>query len=190
MMREEKRRLRPFFAAVRDGVCRREEKSRQICRAVLKHPAVQAAATVMVYLSFRSEPETGALIQGLEKAGKRVVLPRCEENHTMTAYLLIPQRLQPGAYGILEPDPEGIRDGSIPKVPKEEIDVILVPGLAFDRDGFRLGYGGGYYDRYLEGFSGTSIGLTFADCLTEGLPREICDRPVDAVICEDDGEKG
>ena len=70
------------------------------------------------------------------------------------------------------------------RVACDEVDLVLVPGLAFDREGFRLGYGGGYYDRYLRDFPGSSIGVAFSECITETLPRTIYDIPVNRVVTE------
>ena len=81
-------------------------------------------------------------------------------------------------YGMLEPG-EGC-----PLVPQEEIELILVPGLCFDRLGYRLGQGGGYYDRYLAGYGGTTVGLCRREVLQERVPREEHDRQVDLLVTD------
>lgn len=169
-----------------DGIPHRAEKSEVISQKVLHHPAVEKAGQIMLYLSFRSEPETFPLLTVLLQKGLRVAVPLCHPlSHTMEAVLLPdPQWLVRGAYGILEPDPVALAEGKLQITNKQENDVILVPGLAFDREGYRLGYGGGYYDRYLTDYDGVTLGLTFSDCLTEALPHEATDRRVDQVITE------
>ncbi len=146
----------------------------------MTYSAILEAKTVFLYLSFGSEVETLALTKKLLALGKEIAVPRCDpQTKTMTAVRLTDfQQLRPGSYGILEPAPDA------PVISKEEIDLCLVPGLAFDQEGYRLGYGGGYYDKFLKDFSGKKLGLAFLECLTDRLPREEFDLPVDAVITD------
>ena len=171
--------LRKEWKARRNATKNREEKSRKIIENLLSHPMVQQAKTVFLYLSMGSEVETIALAKELLLLGKRVAVPVCDtETHTMeAAEIKCLNDLTVGAYGLAEPREKKI-------VPKEEIDLVLVPGLAFDEDGYRLGYGGGYYDRYLEDFSGVSIGLCYEECRTDRLPRGEYDKKVDLVVTE------
>ena len=179
-IQEEKGMLRQAWRTLRKEIPRRHEKSRRIWEKVLEHPAVVEAKTVFLYLSFGTEVETLPLADELVKRGKRVAVPLCDtKTHAMKAVLLpAMENLKAGSYGILEPE----SDARV--ISKEEIDVILVPALAFDREGYRLGYGGGYYDKFLESFSGRAIGLAFSDCITDKLPREAFDKPVDEVVTE------
>ena len=82
-------------------------------------------------------------------------------------------------YGMLEPGED------CPVVPREEIDLILVPGLCFDRLGYRLGQGGGYYDRYLAGYRGTTVGLCRREVLQEHVPREAHDSRVELLVTDE-----
>lgn len=179
--RERKAALRRRWRRIRDEIppALRQEKSQKIAQAVLAHPLLAQAGTVFLYLSVGSEPDTRALAAALLRQGKRVAVPLCgEAPGVMTAAALtLKTRLRPGAFGIPEPEEP------VP-VPKAAVDLILVPGLAFDRAGFRLGYGGGYYDRYLADWPGPSLGLAFSDCVTARLPREPLDRPVTQLITE------
>ncbi|MEE1013028.1 MAG: 5-formyltetrahydrofolate cyclo-ligase [Clostridia bacterium] len=181
---EEKRLLRKRQKALRDGISPqlRREYSRSIADKALALVEGLAARTVFVYLSYGSEPETHALIRELLNRGIRVGVPVCDtKTHTMDAVTLNGwEELVPGAYGILEPQGGGV-------IPPGEIDLILVPGLAFDNEGYRLGYGGGYYDRYLQNFHGVSAGLAFSACCAEALPRDAFDLPVSHVLTEEGG---
>lgn len=181
---EEKRLLRKRQKALRDGIPPqlRQAYSRCIADKVLTLAEEVAARTVFVYLSYGSEPETHVLIRELLAWGIRVGVPVCDtKTHTMDAVALNAwEDLAPGAYGILEP-----QGGSV--IPPDEIDLILVPGLAFDKEGYRLGYGGGYYDRYLQDFHGVSAGLAFSVCCTDTLPRGTFDLPVSHVLTEEEG---
>ncbi|WP_157265768.1 5-formyltetrahydrofolate cyclo-ligase [Paenibacillus sp. FJAT-27812] len=110
------------------------------------------SAKLMVYVSFRSELDLTSLIEDCWQAGREVIVPRCvESDRSMTLhYLRSWDDLMPGAYGIMEPNPAvtpPIEEGYVP-------DIVLVPGIAFDRNGGRLGYGGGYYDRFAEAVAG------------------------------------
>ncbi len=181
MCKEEKRELRRKWREIRNGISHRAEKSRQICEKVCKHSAIAEANTVFVYLSFGSEVETMELVKQLLAMGKRVGVPKCDTKHRTMAAAEITELtgLIPNSYGILEPTKDA------PILSKGEIDAVLVPALAFDEDGFRLGYGGGYYDKYLADYSGVTLGIAFADCVTNRLPRGEFDRPVDEVLTEE-----
>ena len=143
-------------------------------------PAVAEAGVILLYHGMGAELDTARLIPALLDMGKTVALPRCtDEPGIMDARpvekdtVLIRHR-----YGMLEPGPDR------PVIPPEAIDLILVPGLAFDRQCYRLGQGGGYYDRYLERFSGAAVALC-RDCfLLDAVPHEEHDHRVDQVITE------
>ncbi len=174
-----KAELRKEWKLRRSEIKDREEKSRKIAENLLALPAIQKAKTVFLYLSAGSEAETLSLTKELLRMGKRVAVPVCDtKTHEMVAAEIKDlAEVTAGAYGLLEPK-------EVKAILKEEVDVVLVPGLAFDKDGYRLGYGGGYYDRYLADFSGKSIGLCFAECFADCLPKEEYDKPVDLVITE------
>ncbi len=115
-----------------------------ILHHVLSLPAVKAAHTVFCYVSVGKEPATGRLIETLLAMGKRVVVPRCQGGGIMDACPLSSfSELLPAPYGLLEPgDAAGV-------VPPGELDVVLAPCVAADKQGGRLGHGAGYYDRFL-----------------------------------------
>lgn len=105
------------------------------------------ADTIMAYVDFRNEVQTGDIIIDALNRGKKVVVPITDvanKKLTPSQLLNFPGDLAPGTWGILEPRPECVR----PAAP-EEIDLVIVPGVAFDTAGNRLGYGGGFYDRFL-----------------------------------------
>lgn len=125
----------------------RREKSAAITRQVLELDDYRKAATVMAYIDFRNEVQTAAIIKSALQGGKRVVVPITDipNKRLITSQIIdFPGDLAPGAWNIMEPKPECVRP-----VAPQEIDIILVPGVAFDTAGNRLGYGGGFYDRFL-----------------------------------------
>lgn len=145
----------------------------------LSLPQVAGAGTILIYHGMGAEPDTARLIAPLLAAGKTVALPRCLPGNEMEARrVAAAAQLIRHRYGMLEPGED------CPVVPMSALDLILVPGLAFDRQCRRLGQGGGFYDRYLERYSGPTVALC-RDCfLLECVPCEPHDRRVDCVAAE------
>ncbi|MGI9860590.1 5-formyltetrahydrofolate cyclo-ligase [Moorella naiadis] len=183
-----KKQLRKEIIARRNSLAAaaREEKSALITRRLLTLPAWEQARVLMCYVSFGSEVNTFPLIAAALEQGKRVTVPLClsEGRRLLAAEVSdFPGDLQPGTWGILEPRPETLRP-----VAPEIIDLVLVPGVAFDRTGNRLGYGAGYYDRFLATLrpGARTIALAFAEQIVADVYPQVHDRPVDMVIT--DGE--
>lgn len=155
----------------------RKAQDKALFKAFLGLPAVKAAGTVMVFWGVGTEPETVGLISALLASGKKVALPRCLSGGGMEARLYRGGRLVRGLHGIPEPGED------CPLVEREAVDVVLVPALCYDKRGFRLGHGGGYYDRWLSGYEGTTVGMCYKELLREELPREEHDLPVKVLLC-------
>ena len=148
-------------------------------RRFLALPQIESVRTVLLYHGMDTEPDTVRLLPPLWDIGKQVCLPRCLPGNQMEARLV--QRdstLVRHPYGMLEPGPD------CPLIPPDQIDLVLVPGLAFDRSGGRLGRGGGYYDRWLAGFSGITAALCRDGLLMEAIPRLPHDLGVNLVVTE------
>lgn len=181
-----KEELRRLFLERRETMGPEEvaAASAAIGRRVLALDAFLEARTVMAYVDVRNEVRTGGLIRAALRRGQRVALPVPEPRTGYMAAALAPaypEGLVTGPYGIPVPSP-----GSAAVSPAD-LDCVLVPGVAFDVDGFRLGYGGGYYDRFLSGLRGrvSVIGLAYAWQVVPRLAREPHDRPVDLVVTEE-----
>lgn len=143
-------------------------------------PEVEGADTVMVFYGTGREPNTVPLIHALLGRGKRVALPVVLPHRGMEVRQVIdPDRLVPNRYGIPEPDE------TCPVIGKDEIAVALIPHLMVDRDGYRLGWGGGYYDRWLVDFHGLTVCVCRHGRLVEHMPREEFDIPVKLVLFEE-----
>lgn len=180
--------LRKTILAARDGlsVQHRHVLSSEILKRVLLLEEVQNAATLFVYVDFRSEVETRVLIAELLRQGKRVAVPVTlvkEKRLLAIAIHNLEQDLAPGYCSILEPRKE-IRQSQV--VPGCEIETILLPGSVFDEQGGRLGYGGGYYDRFMayEAPKAHRIGLAFELQVVDRLSLQPHDKPVDLVVTE------
>lgn len=169
-----RRQVRAELAALPDELRRAQDKA--LFKAFLGLDAVKSAKTVMVYWGVEPESPTTDLISALLACGKRVVLPRCLSAGEMEARAYRGGRLVRNPYGIPEPGED------CPPVDKGEIDAVLVPALCYDRQGIRLGRGGGYYDRWLADYTGVSVGLCYKQLLRESLPRQAHDRPVKILL--------
>lgn len=139
------------------------------------------ADMIFTYVSKPLEVDTSAVIETVISDGKKIAVPRClPETLGMEFYEISSMGdLEPGCYGVLEPVPEKCRP--IYHSPKA---VCIVPGLSFDSQGYRLGYGKGYYDRFLAEFKGITVGLCYSGCIRWNLPHGYYDRPVDILITD------
>jgi 5-formyltetrahydrofolate cyclo-ligase len=134
----------------------------------------------MIYLSFGNEVQTISFLDACP-----VVVPYCDENMIIPIRIFSRNDLELGRFGILEPK-QNIRNNPQYHVIPEQLDVVIVPGLAFDRSGNRLGRGRGYYDRFLSQFTSKTllIGLAFECQIVEQIPVDTWDFPVSVVITE------
>lgn len=147
------------------------------------------ARTVMAYSGFGSEIDTLPLLREILTLGKKLVLPRVSrEQGMLVTYLVenLQDNLQSGTWGILEPN----LDRCAPIDPVH-VDLVIMPGVAFDRQGGRLGYGKGYYDKLLaacmtRGFKPVTVAAAFSDQLVESVPMEGHDVRVDVLVTEDE----
>ena len=148
--------------------------------AFLALPQVQQAKTIFAFWGIPGkEPDTAKLIGKLVAQGKVIGLPRMLPEHQMEVRQYCPDRpLVQVSFGISEPGED------CPLMDKEEIDLILVPAVCYDRQGYRLGFGGGYYDRWLEHFTGFRAGLCREAVLQDKVPTEAHDSRVDLLLTE------
>lgn len=151
-----------------------------ITAQVLGSSCYRNAQTVFLYVSTPQEIDTIAILQDAWAGGKSVCVPRCQPGGHMTAHGIfgMDELCAPNRYGILEPAAE------TPIVQPQEIELCLIPALACDRRGVRLGYGGGYYDRYLPQTSATLVALCASARLVERLPKEVHDISCQFIITE------
>lgn len=174
-----KKECRDEMARRRDALPpeRRRHLTARIRRRLEASPAWQQSGNVLVYLAIGSEVETGDIVQEALRAGKDVYAPKVQGKGLMEGHRIVDLgTLERGPYGIPEP-PAGER--------RDVFDLVLVPGLAFDRTGSRIGYGGGFYDRFLTLHRPSfAVGLAFGVQLADGLITEPHDVRLDAVIVD------
>lgn len=137
--------------------------------------------TLFAYVSTEFEIDTFFIIRSALKDGKLVAVPKCIDNSGNMDFYYIDSLncLKIGAYSILEPD-----EAICKRVSDLSCGLCLVPGLCFDSEGFRLGYGKGYYDRFLERFSGISVGLCYSSFINPQVPVDVYDKSVDILITD------
>lgn len=158
-------------------------KSGEIAKRFLASSEFKAAHTIHFYLAAAAEVQTDEMIREALRMEKRVVVPMVQpETKSLALSELIdldPSKLQPGPYGISEPRPEYRI-----KIDPQEVELWIVPGVAFDETGNRLGFGGGYYDRLLPSARGRKVGVAFEFQVLDRLPIEETDHPVDLIVTE------
>lgn len=152
-----------------------ETASEQLAQQFLAHPLYKQAQSVYGYLSYQSEVSTWSLLRRIQREGKRVAVPRVVGQEMVFHWLDDLDRAQSGYHGIPEPLPtEPVAD--------DPTALMLVPGLVFDAAGHRMGYGGGFYDRYLAAHRHPTIALCYEFQLLAHLQTEPHDIPVDVVL--------
>jgi 5-formyltetrahydrofolate cyclo-ligase len=178
---ERKAALRDRIRALRRAIPpdERVERSAAAAGRLLGVAAVADAPTILVFASFGSEISTSDIVDRLLSAGSRVLLPYVAGTDMLVAELRPGDRLVETEYGPREPP-------SRVAVEPAQVDAVVVPGLAFDRQGHRLGYGGGYFDRFLALLSPKAprVGLCFDEQLVEGVPHGPHDQRVDLVVTD------
>ena len=178
-----KRELRDRFKTLRREMdpAVKSGKDAAILRRVLELPEYKAARLVLTYVSTSIEVDTIGLIQQALAAGKRVAVPYCIPGKIDMLFCEIfsMDNLAPGSFGVLEPDPE-----KQPVLRSFPDSVCILPGLGFDLEGYRLGYGKGYYDRFLSKYRGANIGVCYNVCLKPLLPHGRYDKMVNVLVTE------
>lgn len=187
MQESNKAELRNLFRSKRQNLNpgERNEASSRICKRLLDLPEIRRARSVMLYVPTKNEVDTWPLLEHFWVIETEVLLPRCRDEQPgfMDIHAVRgPRELGAGHFGLTEPVL-----GLAPLVVDPRPDVILIPALAFDRGGFRLGFGGGYYDRFLSRLTcrHLRIGLAYDFQLADHLPAEPWDIPVQRVITQD-----
>jgi 5-formyltetrahydrofolate cyclo-ligase len=180
----DKKEIRKRILKIRNAMPPEEiaEKSSRIVERLTKLHDIHGASTIMVFLNFGSEVETDGFISWGWEMQKRIIVPLCRptEREMMPCILADFSDLEKGSYGIREPKSE-----SAVVVPLEEIDAVLIPAVAFDRHGRRVGYGGGYYDRFLPRVPRAArIGVVFACQIVPEVRSDEHDIPAQRIVTE------
>jgi 5-formyltetrahydrofolate cyclo-ligase len=184
-IRQHKALIRETMLALRDALDPDEQaaKSLLIKSNLFSLPEIMSASSLMFYVSFRSEVRTEPMIRHALSLGKQVIVPITDLKNKRLQLSQIKdfdEDLAPGTWGILEPKP-----GKIRPVAYSDIDVVVTPGLAFSEQGWRIGYGGGFYDRLLSESRKKAYALAFEIQMLPEIPFIAGqDVPVNYIITE------
>lgn len=179
-----KNEIRKLAEKIRDSIPENEkkQKDRIIQNHLFNWELYKKANYIFSYISFRSEVNTFAIIKAAISQGKTIAVPKIDiKRKIMKAFIIenVNKSLQPGEYGILEPIEK------CPEIDYKKLNIIIAPGLAFTENGDRLGYGGGFYDRFLSNQPEIPVcALTYKSLIANSLPVKEKDVAVDYLITE------
>lgn len=182
----DKKQLRTHIMEARKAMpsAERNIRSERACKHLLTSESLASVKTIMAFHPFGEELDILPFVEEARKRGQEIWLPlTISSDRRLIPYRYAgPQMLKQGVYGIWEPDPAKAEQGDLSK-----LDTVLVPGVAFDRHGGRMGYGGGYYDRFLAGLGKKPylLGVGFSMQVVDHVPLEPHDIPLDALVTED-----
>lgn len=182
-VREKKAQLRAKHKRFRI-TCPKEIKAeldKKLSDALLESDEYKSCKTLFCFVSSPIEVDTSKILTSALDDGKRLALPRCKNRHGDMDFYYVNDlsSLIKGEFSIYEPNPELCE-----QVTDFSSGLCIVPGLSFDLQGYRLGFGKGYYDRFLQKFGGVTVGLCYSKCVEHSLPTGSFDKPVDILITE------
>jgi 5-formyltetrahydrofolate cyclo-ligase len=177
-----KKCLRKTYLDIRSSLSETEveKKSKIIIESLFSLDEFKSAHTIMFYVDTKKEVMTRQAITGALNMDKRVVVPKVVDHGMIAVEIDSLIRLKPGRLGIYEPIENN-------EMPVEQIDLVVVPGVVFDKRGFRIGYGGGYYDRFLPSLrpDARKVAIAYDIQLIDKLSTEDHDIRVDIIITEE-----
>ena len=176
----EKKELRAHFLALRAAIPAKEKAALDaaLCRAIAAHPSFLACDTLLCFSPVRDEPDLTEIFKLARKRGVKTAFPRCTGTQMRFHIARDESELETGRFGIPTP-----RE-SAPLATLSARTLCLVPALSATRNGTRLGYGGGFYDRFLADFAGVSLLPLYSALVCDDLPRERTDLPVSHILTE------
>ena len=153
---------------------------KKICSSLMQMMSFRYSDTILMYAPIEGEIDILPIAEKALSLGKRVAFPRCVEEPRNLEFKYIDSidQLRSGSYSIAEPPEE------LETVTDYSKSICIIPGIVFDSEGYRVGYGKGYYDRFLAAYDGTKFGLVYSECILPSVPRGRFDRHVDILISE------
>ncbi|GEL09036.1 5-formyltetrahydrofolate cyclo-ligase [Salisediminibacterium halotolerans] len=162
-----------------------KEETEAVQNRLFAHDVWQKSSVIALTYAVGDEFPTKQIIEQAFNEGKRIAMPKCVPETKDMRFYEIEQldQLEPSFFGLMEPDPDQCK-----KIVRDQIDLLIVPGLVYDRKGYRIGFGGGYFDRFLAGYrSFDTVSLAYREQLaTERFPNEPHDQRVNFVITADE----
>lgn len=171
----DKKELRKKYTKVRAEVEDKDLKDKLIRKNLRELYLYKNAKSVFVFISYRSEVDTKGIIEDILADGKKLLVPLVKGSQMIAVEVKGIDDLEPNKMGILEPKSgEEVTD----------VDLTITPGLAFDKDGYRLGYGGGYYDKFFAKVETIRMGIGYYDQFVESLVHEDYDKPLEYLLTD------
>lgn len=178
-----KRNLRQKYRDIRTNMSKtqKEKYDRMIFEKMISFPKYQKADVLLCFVSTGIEVDTINIINNAFETGKKVAVPKCLDKNGSMEFFLINSldELKCDSFGILEPDPN-----TCVMLENYKNSFCILPGFAFDALGFRIGFGKGYYDRFLQKYTGVKVGVCYNSCLSNTLPRGRFDIPADYLVTQ------
>lgn len=179
----EKTKLRQRYKQIRASMTNEDvaSKSNAMCDIFLSSEMYTNAGCIMLYMPLGKEADTSSIINRAYVDGKKVIFPATDSDTGIITPIYADRdaKFSKGAFSVMEPDCIEIAEVG-------DIDLILVPGIAFDRSGHRIGFGKGCYDRLLSGYNGIKIGFCYSEQICENIPFDEFDVCMDYLITEDE----
>lgn len=166
--------LRTKYQSIRQNIKNKDEQNRLIFQQIINNPQINQSDLILIYLSFNDEVDTQPIINLFLKS-KKIAVPKITDSEMEFYYITSKTKFQKNKFGILEPITNN-------KVLDFQNSVCLTPGLCFDKNGNRLGYGHGFYDKFLNQKNIYSIGLCYQECLLPHLHHTKFDHKIDEII--------
>lgn len=160
----------------------KEKYDSDILKRIISLYQYQNSSLILTYVSKDIEVDTLMLIKQAWEDGKQVAVPKCIDGTRRMEFFYVTDfdMLEPSTFGVLEPKTDICQ-----KVDSFKNSLCIVPGMSFDYEGYRLGYGKGYYDRFLSDYTGETFGLCYSCCVSRHLPRGQYDKAADVLVTED-----
>ncbi|MDU6743621.1 5-formyltetrahydrofolate cyclo-ligase [Peptoniphilus harei] len=172
----DKKELRKKYTKVRAEVEDKEGKDKLIRKNLRELEIYKKAKSVFVFISYKSEVDTRRIIEDILADGKKLLVPLVKGSEMIAVEVKGIDDLEPNKMGILEP-----KSGQ----EVTDVDLTITPGLAFDKNGYRLGYGGGYYDKFFAKVDTIRMGIGYSDQYVESLVHEDYDKALEYLLTEE-----
>lgn len=182
-IKEQKNQIRDIYKEKRRSISaeKKSELDEAVCKRFLSLSSYRYADTILLYSPLKGEIDTLPIVRDAWAKGKKTAFPRCIDGNRMVYhYVTSEEQLVSGMYGIKEPSADLPLYSSAPF----EHVICVLPAIVYDKRGYRLGYGRGYYDRFLSNFNGIKAGLIYSDFVVDEIPNGRFDLKSDVVITE------
>ncbi|MCQ2435354.1 MAG: 5-formyltetrahydrofolate cyclo-ligase [Clostridia bacterium] len=185
-IRQHKTEIREYYLEKKRALTpeQKGELDKKLCDAIIASATFRYAETLLMYYPKEDEVDINAVALAALAQGKRIAYPKSdpEDRSMIFSFVSSFDDLEVGTYGIMEPKP-GLEHFEVTGSLQKNV-ICIIPAVVYDKKGFRIGYGGGYYDRYLSQFKGTKVGVQYHDYIVNMVPHGRFDLAADVIITE------